>query len=65
MSQSVGRLADQSTTSSAYPLQNPLHPYIHRNTRADPASAVFATTSREHPVHLWDAYTGQIRWVDF
>lgn len=36
---------------------------MYRNTRADPASAVFATTSREHPIHLWDAYTGQIRCV--
>ncbi|CAI5525976.1 unnamed protein product [Closterium sp. Naga37s-1] len=28
---------------------------------ADPVSCVFASTSRDHPVHLWDAMTGQLR----
>lgn len=28
---------------------------------ADPASCVFAASSRDTPVHLWDAYTGQLR----
>ncbi|CAI5458934.1 unnamed protein product [Closterium sp. Yama58-4] len=28
---------------------------------ADPVSCVFAATSRDHPVHLWDAMTGQLR----
>ncbi|KAI9021188.1 WD40-repeat-containing domain protein [Hyaloraphidium curvatum] len=27
----------------------------------DPASAVFIASSRDHPVHLWDAYTGEVR----
>ncbi|KDO27853.1 hypothetical protein SPRG_07126 [Saprolegnia parasitica CBS 223.65] len=28
---------------------------------SDPATCVFATTSHAHPVHLWDAYTGELR----
>lgn len=28
---------------------------------SDPESCVFATTTRDHPVHLWDAVTGQLR----
>ncbi|CAM6118527.1 unnamed protein product [Calypogeia fissa] len=28
---------------------------------SDPGSCVFATTSRDHPVHLWDAMTGELR----
>ncbi|KAK9861596.1 hypothetical protein WJX84_007684 [Apatococcus fuscideae] len=28
---------------------------------SEPASCCFATTSRAHPVHLWDACTGQLR----
>ena len=27
----------------------------------DPASCCFATTSRAHPLHLWDACTGELR----
>jgi WD40 repeat protein len=27
----------------------------------EPASCVFAATSRDHPVHLWDAYNGTLR----
>lgn len=27
---------------------------------ADPATCVFATTSRDHPIHLWDATTGEV-----
>jgi WD40 repeat protein len=26
-----------------------------------PASCCFASTSRDHPIHLWDAYTGALR----
>ena len=26
-----------------------------------PASCVFASTSRDHPIHMWDAYTGALR----
>lgn len=28
---------------------------------ADPGSCVFASTSRDSPIHLWDAFTGQLR----
>ncbi|OQR83863.1 hypothetical protein ACHHYP_14198 [Achlya hypogyna] len=28
---------------------------------ADPATCVFATTTHAHPIHLWDAYTGELR----
>lgn len=28
---------------------------------ADPASCCFATTCRAHPIHLWDACTGELR----
>jgi WD40 repeat protein len=27
---------------------------------ADPATCVFASTSRDHPIHLWDAATGEV-----
>ncbi|KAL3137114.1 hypothetical protein ABBQ32_006692 [Trebouxia sp. C0010 RCD-2024] len=30
---------------------------------SDPASCCFATTSRAHPIHLWDACTGSLRCV--
>ncbi|CAN7997576.1 unnamed protein product, partial [Ixodes hexagonus] len=30
-------------------------------TSADPATCCFASTSAGNPVHLWDAYTGQLR----
>ncbi|RLN56157.1 hypothetical protein BBJ29_003318 [Phytophthora kernoviae] len=30
-------------------------------TSADPASCIFVSTSRDQPVHLWDAYTGALR----
>ncbi|KAF9165574.1 Telomerase Cajal body protein 1 [Actinomortierella ambigua] len=30
-------------------------------TTQDPASCCFLSSSRDHPVHLWDAYTGEIR----
>uniref|UniRef100_A0A8I6XS40 Uncharacterized protein n=1 Tax=Hordeum vulgare subsp. vulgare TaxID=112509 RepID=A0A8I6XS40_HORVV len=28
---------------------------------ANPATCVFASTSRDHPIHLWDATTGELR----
>lgn len=28
---------------------------------AEPSSCCFLATSRDHPIHLWDAYTGQLR----
>ncbi|TVU43925.1 hypothetical protein EJB05_03346 [Eragrostis curvula] len=28
---------------------------------SDPATCVFASTSRGHPIHLWDATTGELR----
>ncbi|MCO5573848.1 hypothetical protein L7F22_027623 [Adiantum nelumboides] len=34
--------------------------YPHMSASA-PDSCVFATTTRDHPVHLWDAITGQLR----
>ncbi|KAG7399087.1 Telomerase Cajal body protein 1 [Phytophthora boehmeriae] len=30
-------------------------------TSADPTSCTFVSTSRDQPVHLWDAYTGELR----
>lgn len=27
---------------------------------SDPVSCVFATTSRDHPIHLWDATSGTV-----
>ncbi|OWZ05844.1 Telomerase Cajal body protein [Phytophthora megakarya] len=30
-------------------------------TSADPNSCIFVSTSRDQPVHLWDAYTGELR----
>ncbi|KAK9842676.1 hypothetical protein WJX74_000538 [Apatococcus lobatus] len=32
-----------------------------RMQASEPATCCFATTSRAHPVHLWDACTGQLR----
>lgn len=29
----------------------------------DPATCVFASTSRDHPIHLWDATNGEVRLV--
>ncbi|WCJ26935.1 Telomerase Cajal body protein 1 [Euphorbia peplus] len=34
------------------------YPYMNAS---DPASCVFATTSRDHPIHLWDASSGLLR----
>ncbi|CAK4659257.1 hypothetical protein LEN26_005519 [Aphanomyces euteiches] len=34
------------------------YPYMNSD---DPATCVFATTSHAHPIHLWDAYTGELR----
>ncbi|KAJ9565979.1 hypothetical protein OSB04_001945 [Centaurea solstitialis] len=34
------------------------YPYM---SASDPVSCVFATTTRDHPIHLWDASTGQLR----
>ncbi|KAK1556792.1 hypothetical protein Q3G72_012096 [Acer saccharum] len=34
------------------------YPYM---TASDPVSCVFATTARDHPIHLWDATTGLLR----
>ncbi|KAJ7258346.1 hypothetical protein O6H91_Y411200 [Diphasiastrum complanatum] len=34
------------------------YPHMHAS---DPATCVFATTVRDHPVHLWDAITGKLR----
>lgn len=34
------------------------YPYM---SASDPDTCVFATTTRDHPVHLWDAITGQLR----
>lgn len=28
---------------------------------AEPATSVFVSTSRDHPLHLWDAFTGSLR----
>lgn len=33
-------------------------PYM---SASDPASCVFASTTRDHPIHLWDASTGLLR----
>ncbi|KAG0227350.1 Telomerase Cajal body protein 1 [Actinomortierella wolfii] len=30
-------------------------------TTQDPSSCCFLSSSRDHPVHLWDAYTGELR----
>ncbi len=35
--------------------------YPLMNARADPLTACFISSSRDHPIHLWDAFTGQIR----
>lgn len=34
-----------------YPLMQP----------SEPASCCYLSTSRDHPIHLWDAFTGQLR----
>nr|AFK42969.1 unknown [Lotus japonicus] len=34
------------------------YPYM---SAADPVTNVFATTTRDHPIHLWDATSGQLR----
>ncbi|KAL2925262.1 Telomerase Cajal body protein 1 [Bienertia sinuspersici] len=34
------------------------YPYM---TASDTTSCVFATTTRDHPVHLWDSTTGELR----
>ncbi|XP_051179264.1 uncharacterized protein [Lolium perenne] len=34
------------------------YPYM---SVSDPATCVFASTSRDHPIHLWDAATGELR----
>ncbi|CAM9373963.1 unnamed protein product [Choristocarpus tenellus] len=34
------------------------YPYM---TSANPATCVFVSTSRDHPLHMWDAFTGALR----
>ncbi|KAJ4815069.1 Telomerase Cajal body protein 1 [Rhynchospora pubera] len=34
------------------------YPYMHA---ADPTTCVFASTTRDHPIHLWDCVTGHLR----
>lgn len=34
--------------------------YPHMSS-AEPATSVFVSTSRDHPLHLWDAFTGNLR----
>ncbi|KAM7530718.1 hypothetical protein LguiB_034128 [Lonicera macranthoides] len=34
------------------------YPYM---SAADPVTSVFATTTRDHPIHLWDSTSGQLR----
>ncbi|PIA54997.1 hypothetical protein AQUCO_00800019v1 [Aquilegia coerulea] len=34
------------------------YPYM---SASDPTTCVFASTTRDHPIHLWDAITGQLR----
>lgn len=34
------------------------YPYM---SASDPVTNVFATTTRDHPIHLWDATSGQLR----
>ncbi|XP_020521143.1 telomerase Cajal body protein 1 isoform X2 [Amborella trichopoda] len=34
------------------------YPYM---SSSDPTTCVFATTTRDHPIHLWDAVSGQLR----
>ena len=55
--------------SPVHLFQNPpTHPSTHlptqyplMNARADPLTACFLSTSRDHPIHLWDAFTGKVR----
>lgn len=28
---------------------------------SEPATSVFVSTSRDHPLHMWDAFTGNLR----
>lgn len=28
---------------------------------AEPATSVYVSTSRDHPLHMWDAFTGELR----
>ncbi|KAL6012069.1 hypothetical protein ACLOJK_002544 [Asimina triloba] len=35
------------------------YPYMQAS---DPTTCVFASTTRDHPIHLWDAITGQNLW---
>lgn len=28
---------------------------------AEPATSVFVSTSRDHPLHMWDAFNGDLR----
>lgn len=30
------------------------------NFKLDPDTCCFLSSSREHPIHLWDAYTGKV-----
>jgi WD40 repeat protein len=32
-----------------------------RMSSADPATCCFVSTSRDHPMHMWDAFTGSLR----
>lgn len=34
------------------------YPYM---SSAEPATSVFVSTSRDHPLHMWDAFTGNLR----
>ncbi|CAN0402329.1 unnamed protein product, partial [Hapterophycus canaliculatus] len=34
--------------------------YPHMSS-AEPATSVFVSTSRDHPLHMWDAFTGNLR----
>eukprot|EP00903_Cladosiphon_okamuranus_P011843 g11127.t1 len=34
------------------------YPYM---SSAEPATSVFVSTSRDHPLHMWDAFTGELR----
>lgn len=37
-----------------------LHRYPHMSS-AEPSTCVYVSTSRDHPLHLWDAFTGNLR----
>ncbi|CAN0065207.1 unnamed protein product, partial [Ectocarpus fasciculatus] len=34
--------------------------YPHMSS-SEPATSVFVSTSRDHPLHMWDAFTGNLR----